>query len=573
MKRLRDWVPEIALVLVTTAAGIWAGGRWLSPTSDPGIWWSLPARLAAGERLYRDIYLQYGPLSPYLVSWIARPFAFSAASILILNWIPAVLAAVLLLRLARPFLSMLERLCLAAILIGAGLFAPGLGRLVYPYSPAAVHALCLALGALLLIRPSDRSEARGWAAGVLAGLAFCSKQEIGIAAIAALTASGLAQPRERRGWLIRSLAAFAAVAACGIAFVLASAPLESLRLDSHVWPLAAPPPSWNRLFAMIAGIGPGLWGRLVDSLRGLGLASSLFALIGLLLARQWRPRRLLPVAAVFAVLLAWDISDRSLVKRNLGFLHLWMTMAFVVALWAFFDRRRERRDLLVGFGVFAGLVGARSAFSGDLANPYAGVSHVPGALAFLLFVFLFLPGVWPGGGSRDAEDEAVRFTRLVWAVVLFPVVCLGAAIGVYSLRSGRYEPVDTPRGRIWASRATADLYARAAREVRPGERVLVLPEPNAVDVLFEARSASPFVTMMPGWLDPRAEERLIRKFEREPPDVVVVFERSTWEYGIAPFGQGFGQRLAAWIPEHNRLVATSPGGRIFRRASTGGGGS
>ena len=72
-------------------------------------------------------------------------------------------------------------------------------------------------------------------------------------------------------------------------------------------------------------------------------------------------------------------------------------------------------------------------------------------------------------------------------------MCLGAAIGVYSLRSGGYRPIDTPRGRIWAGRAAADLYERAGRELRPGERVLVLPEVNAVDALYGARSVSPFV--------------------------------------------------------------------------------
>ena len=559
MRRIRAWIPEIALVLVTTASGVWAGGRWLDPTSDPGIWWSMPERIASGERLYRDLYFQYGPLSPHLVSWIARPFRFSAASILLLNWIPAVIAAILLLRLARPFLDTLERLCLAAILIGMGLFAPGLGRLVYPYSPAAVHALCFALAALLVVRStvSERRNLRAAAAGVLAGLAFCSKQEIGIAAAAALTASVLAQPKGKGEprWLAPCLAAFAVVAACGAAFVLASAPLESLRLDSHFWPLAAPPRSWNALFGSSPGSARACPGRILGSLRGLALVASLFALVGLLLARERRLRRLLPVGAVFLALLLWDVLDRSLFQRNLGFVHLWMCMAFAVAIWALLDRRREHRDFLVAFGVFAGLVGSRAAFSGDIANPYAGVAHLPGALALLLFLFGFLPGVWPGG------EPAARHTRRVWAFVLFPVVCLGAWIGVVSLRSGAHRPVETPRGRIWVSRAEADLYDRVARELRPGERVLVLPEINAVDVLFEARSASPFVTMMPGWMDERAEERLIRKFESSPPDVVVVFTRPNWEYGLAPFGQGYGARLWSWIQAHNRLVASSPGER------------
>src|SRR5262249_54535100 len=161
----------------------------------------------------------------------------------------------------------LERLCLAAILLGVGLFAPGLGRLVYPYSPAAVHALCLSLGAFLLLRrgvqPPDGSEARGWrgwTARPLPGLAPWRQPQAGLAAAMALAASALPRPRGERRWLVPCLAAFATVAACGVVFVLTSAPLESLRLDCHFWPLAPPPPSWNRLFAMIAGVGPGLPG-------------------------------------------------------------------------------------------------------------------------------------------------------------------------------------------------------------------------------------------------------------------------------------------------------------------------
>jgi len=259
--------------------------------------------------------------------------------------------------------------------------------------------------------------------------------------------------------------------------------------------------------------------------------------------------------------------DKSLRQRNLGFVHLWMTLAFAVALWAFLDRARPHREALVAFGVFAGLVGSRSAFSGDIANPYAGVSHLPGALALLLFVFEFLPRVWPGGEPGDA---AVRYTRRIWACVLFPVVCLGAAIGIISLRSPGHRPVDTLRGRIWVDRAWADLYERAGRELRAGERVLALPEVNAVDAVFRARSVSPFVTMMPGWLDARAESDLIRRFEKEPPDVVVVFRRPNWEYGVAPFGQGFGLRVADWVERNSRVVYEAAGGVVRRRIPASG---
>ena len=94
--RLLDWTPEIAFMLVTTIAGLSSSGRWLDPTGDPGIWWSTISRLAGGERLYRDVYLQFGPLSPYLLSLGGRLFGVSPAYFLLANWIPAVLAGLLL---------------------------------------------------------------------------------------------------------------------------------------------------------------------------------------------------------------------------------------------------------------------------------------------------------------------------------------------------------------------------------------------------------------------------------------------------------------------------------------------
>ncbi|HVE65812.1 MAG TPA: hypothetical protein VNC59_04465, partial [Thermoanaerobaculia bacterium] len=77
-RRLRDWVPELLLLGVTTFAGLWARGRWVDPMGDPGTWWSAIHRLANGELLYRDIFLQFGPLSPYALALGARIFGATA---------------------------------------------------------------------------------------------------------------------------------------------------------------------------------------------------------------------------------------------------------------------------------------------------------------------------------------------------------------------------------------------------------------------------------------------------------------------------------------------------------------
>ena len=130
MKRRRwrwviEWLPELIFVAASSVGGIWAGGRWLDPTGDPGFAWSLAYRLAEGDVLYRDVYLAYGPFTPYLLAGLGRLFQFSAGYLVVSNWIAAVVAGVLLLRCGRPFLSTLERITAAGLILAFSLWAPG----------------------------------------------------------------------------------------------------------------------------------------------------------------------------------------------------------------------------------------------------------------------------------------------------------------------------------------------------------------------------------------------------------------------------------------------------------------
>jgi hypothetical protein len=116
--------------------------------------------------------------------------------------------------------------------------------------------------------------------------------------------------------------------------------------------------------------------------------------------------------------------------------------------------------------------------------------------------------------------------------------------------------------------AAGVLLLRAARFFlfNLGERVLVLPEINAVDALFELHSVSPLLHHFPGWLDSYEEAELIRRLEKDPPSKVILFERPSAEFGIAPFGKGFGVDLMAWCTRNYRVVWSSPKGAILERA-------
>ena len=238
-----DRLAQLLLVAVTTAAGIRAGGRWLSPIGDAGFSWSLAYRLGHGELLYRDIYFVYGPLTPYLLALTGRPFGFSSLWYLLANWIPAIAAAWLLLECGRRCLSVAGNVALLLLVLGFALFTPGAGHLVLPYYAGVVQALAFGLGAMLLIPTEPSDDARPFVAGLLAGLAFACKPEVGVAALAGLLFAAFAGLPRPTAWISRVVAGFGSVAAAVFAFALSCDSLASLRWNSHLWPLNLAPPA------------------------------------------------------------------------------------------------------------------------------------------------------------------------------------------------------------------------------------------------------------------------------------------------------------------------------------------
>jgi hypothetical protein len=563
VRRILDWAPELLFVAVTTAAGIWAGGRWLDPTGDPGIWWSLAERMAHGQRCYRDFYLQYGPLSPYLFFVSGKPFDYSYLWFTLVNWVPAIFAGVLLIRASRPFLSFMERVVVVGLLLGLSIFAPGAARLVLPYSPAAVHALALSVGAFLLMQPRKRELPRAWGAGMLAGLALCAKQEIGVAAILGLCAPLLTRGTRGLAWVTRSVAGFLAIALLGAAVVLGSgASTDSLRQDSHIWPLASVPHEWKGLFRMVAGMTAEWQDYVALSARQLTKLILLGSLAALILAGEKKRSRWAWTIGLLALLTAVDVVESRSLLPEIRPVNLSMLVAFLVAILAWLDRERAKRDFLVGFGLFAGLAGMRTAFSGDIAVPYAGVTHFASSLTWALFFLCLLPYRFPGG------VVSARRARTIWAALLFPVAFYVAANGIQQLRVEGRRAISTSRGPVFLDHRMARIYARVREHLHSGERALYLPETHGLDVLLRVEDASPLLGHMPGWLDSRAEDALIRRFEIRAPDVIVILDRGTAEFGVPPFGRGFGLKLAAWIGAHYQPTITSPSVTILRTART-----
>jgi hypothetical protein len=249
----------------------------------------------------------------------------------------------------------------------------------------------------------------------------------------------------------------------------------------------------------VAGIRTVNWARgLVDSAREMAKLILLVSLAGLCLGREKSAKRWWLTLGPLALLWSADLLNG---RNLLPWVHpicLSMAGAFLVALLSWLDRARPGRDFLVGFGLFAGLVGLRTAFAWDLASPYSGVAHLATCLTWFLLLFCLIPDRLPGGLA------SARWARTIWTLVLLPVAWYWAANGIESLRQEDRALVVTPLGNIYPDRRFANIYASVGKEVRPGERVLFLPEPNGLDALFGVQDASPLLCQVPGWLDARA---------------------------------------------------------------------
>ncbi|HEY6928808.1 MAG TPA: hypothetical protein VJA66_03940, partial [Thermoanaerobaculia bacterium] len=237
-----------------------------------------------------------------------------------------------------------------------------------------------------------------------------------------------------------------------------------------------------------------------------------------------------------------------------------MSVAFAVALWAFFSQGLEGRPFLLSFALFAGLVAARTAFGARPSSHYAGPSHLATALTTTVFLVVILPRFLLG------EGPSASIFRTAAAALLIVAGGWQTLRGVESLRAPGSVSVETRHGRVFVKPGHARLLNAFSQEARAGDAVLILPETYALDALYEVRNPSPLVQALPGWLVPEIEQRLIQRMESSPPELVVVFERPYDEFGSAPFGIGYGRLLSGWCEAHYRVVASFPAaGRILRR--------
>ncbi len=238
---------------VASAAANWQ--RWIDPFVDSAREMIVPARLADGERLYRDVVYHYGPAGPWINAVVIRIFGRRFAALEAVGLLASILLFCSLARLTARAGSRLSAFLAATWGAAVCLGAPAGGSFLFPYSFGTLIALAAAF--LCLDQASDARGARsdGLAAGGLA-LALAAKPEIGAACVLLLLLWLLRSEERRRlsrqTFRIVGGGLGGAAVAYGIAF--AGISLASLSPEGPL-ALFAPPREWRNVYRLLAGLG------------------------------------------------------------------------------------------------------------------------------------------------------------------------------------------------------------------------------------------------------------------------------------------------------------------------------
>jgi hypothetical protein len=205
-------------------------------------------------------------------------------------------------------------------------------------------------------------------------------------------------------------------------------------------------------------------------------------------------------------------------------------------------RGRPGAAALGGFGLVGLLAAHRRPFHiGD--TPYVAPQ--------LLFTFACVAGLLhllvvstkiSGDRRRLARVGAAALSVLLVAAFAGRMQQYGAADRVWIPGTGRM---------LSASAATASEIAAMAEAVRaakpPAATLVVFPEGQVLNFLAGKPNPVRQKLYIPGYLQVSNEPQLLEDLRRKRPGAIVVWPRSTEEYGPVEFGVDYGREVFTWI--------------------------
>lgn len=549
----------IAVLACFTLLALTSWGKVEYPIIDVGREVEIPARILAGQLLYRDVETYYGPLAYYANALALLLFGQHLEVFFALGQGLALASTLLFYRLAKKLTDgRWATLCTVCMLIYCAL-SPGLFHFVVPYSYGSVYAILLCLLAITALDSYTCTGRVRWlfAAAIACGLALVAKQEYGVAVLGAvLVGTNLYSGQNLQTRVGRSLLVLVVALGCAIvplALIAQQISWETLYLS--LFPL----PKVDVIKrSSLFQVSPRVTFRAWRVSFGIFFASSLVVWVSLIAAQQISKLKAIAGSDRFRVLVevlvSAALSGVSLILLYVGINPLYPVLKLnplgdlswslpVLAGWFALRRpqlpRYKHAPLMWTLLVFSLLLNARWLFYINFYGLYA----VPVILLFFTLLY----------------HSTQRIKVAVWRFLL---VCLLIAGSVQLGKFAKYRyAVNSSYGTFYTTNASLGSglnQAINAINASSATSVLVLPEGNILNFLTATHSPSREVTFLPLTLPTSKDEQgFVARMQANPPELIVYVGRSFVEWGYKTYAD-FNPIVDNWITQQHRLVNVFP---------------
>ena len=570
------WNPRTYVALLLLAA-LWAvqmfatWAAWGNLSIDSGHEMYIPALLAQGKVLYRDVWFPYGPAAPYFNSFLFRLFG---VKLNVLYWAGSLsaLGSALFLYLAGMRLSSWHVGWTAGAILLLQAFQPSLFCFPLPYSFSTVYGCLLGCLFLWLAIIAVSATSSWWilGAGTVAAAALLFKPEFGTACYATLVPLVAVRGFSQRSWrrIARDvLAILPGVVACGLVllWMVSIGGFEFITQENLVgWPTSYFMKTYGKMWLARNGFTISAIDFENALTRAIAIAGVVLASYSILWWKRSDTRAmLLRIMIVLAVVLYFAKTNyffpegqtAQLVLSAIFFpqdMVLYVAVAAIIAWAHFWMRRNENAGSSARIALlltFSALVAFRILMRMQTDN-YPIYYNGPVVLSFLLVACLIIP-------------HAGRSRRFVF--VGESVICLACLVAV-ALPTTRAEhwakdfvPLTTERGTIRVSGRLAENYKVAIQFMKDkasmGESVLSVPEDTSLYFLSGTYCPTRVFSFTPGIVAPgQMTDKMIREIDRKPVRYLLWSNRIFPEFGTPVFGEDFDREIGDYLKANYHRV-------------------
>jgi hypothetical protein len=576
-----DVTPAVGVgVAVSLLVALWAfqmystWATWGNLTIDSGHEMYVPALLAEGKLLYRDVWFMYGPAAPYFTSCLFRLFGVHLNVLYWAGSLSALGSAIFLYLIGMRLSSWLVGWTAGAVVLMEA-FQPSLFCFPLPYASAAVYA-CL-IGCLFLWLVINASASTGWVwtfcAGTAAAAALLLKPEFGIACYGTLGLLIAVRGFLQRSWRLLTrdvVAILPGLVICGlvIRWMVSIAGVEFITQENILsWPTSYFMKTYGKMWLAQNGFtitGSAFHGAMFRAIPVTAVV--LVSYCVLWWKRSDRRSMLLKVVFALAVILYFvsDIFPNFRTQQRLDStfstvffpqdMVLYVILAAVVAWWYFWRQNGSaavRSPAIPLLLTFSSLSAFRILMK-MAPRGYPIYYNGPVVLSFLLLLCLIIPRY---GRSR-------RFVLLGELVIC--LACL-APVVLYARTSEAeamdFVPLTTERGTVRVSKHLAENYTAAIRFMKEkaalGQSVLSVPEDTSLYFLSGTYCPTRVYLFIPGNLAPgKMTDDMIREIDQKPVRYLLWSNRTFPEYGVPVFGKDFDREVGEYLKSRYRPIGS-----------------